>query len=163
MTKIEELEKEVNDLKQAVASLMGHDISTVKYTMGEGDVKEPSVFRPKEGEDCCFLDSAGEPMNTTFIAAYDEARIKYSLLIGRTQEACETFRRVHDRYHELMEGVELSEYNTYELGYNHEENEVAHCTGIMQFGTRLMTIDIAKTLISEFSTDELRLWITGEH
>ena len=145
MTKLEELEKRIQKLEGVI-------IEPVEIAVSK---REPSVFVPKNGDRYWYLCSYGT-IGKVELTLSTRSNLKYSLFIGRTKETCETFKKVHDRYHELMEGVEL-DWGTDKLlmVYDHHNDYIYYGTTntAQTSGTLYMNKITYWKLKEEFTTE----------
>lgn len=87
--------------------------------------------------------------------------------IFQTSEQAETYRKINNRYYELMDGVKLDWGN--EKGDKHyfccdvKDGDICRLvrSHLANQGTKFMTREIAETLRKEFKPEELKIWILG--
>lgn len=127
-----------------------------------------STWWPENGGGYYFIDNDG---NIEYGASYGEyaiihARNSISGILA-TKDHAETFKKIDDRYWQLMEGVSLDwgdfDVKKYFLRYDHSAIDIfdVYVRSSQAQGIKYMTKEIAEKLYKDFTQAELKLWILG--
>ena len=156
MTKIEELEQELNECQKELAELK----ESKKENVGK--------WKPQIGEEYWFKNDIGKVSHSTYMCSVDECRTN-SVPLFKTQEQCERYWRFMDTVKEKSYSFSKEEWGKHNIrkytiyyDFNRKEFGVDRSIDIKYLGEIYFKNEAdAKYIIDNFKEELLEYWYKG--
>lgn len=161
--RLEALSSSMNNLKKRLKNAM----DDLKQLQEEERRVFDQNWWPEKGERYYRISDSGGVTSLQF-ACYELYKVhsRYSVCgLFQHKEHAETYLKINRRYHELMEMVGKASFDEwFELYYNEKSGFVSFhkvSSGTRRPGCRKIDESSLKTLLTEFTQDELKIWVLG--